>query len=437
MYYIRYVIFWLLSWVPNYVVFGKGYRRARKVHKEYLKSLDKKKFLHTYSQSQLKRVSLLARKTPFYSSLSIGEDHTQWPLIDKDDVLNAEGRIIITKAHSDLISTGGTSGKPLVFYIDKSRKGFEWYWMTQGWSQVGFKLGASWRAVLRNHSLKGRDFVVNPFMREICFDNFRLDDEYLKIITREIKARKISFVHAYPSAAYTLAVFWKDNSCAPDCVKAFLCGSENVLEHQRDLIEERLGLRMMTWFGHSEKLILAHEGEVCQNYHANPLYGYMEIIDEDGHVITEAGEFGELVGTGYINTKTPFIRYRTGDYAEFVGDRCPECGFFGPTFTGVKGRWGGDQVYLKSNRTVTTTALNLHDEIYAKINGLQYFQTEKGILEVRIIPGIDWSKSVEKQLVESLSSKFMGDLEIIVKMVAELEFGKNRKYQLLIQKVKD
>src|SRR5690606_34530254 len=133
---------------------------------------------------------------------------------------------------------------------------------------------------------------------------------------------------------------------------------------QKNLIQNILNIRMLTWYGHSEKLILAHEGVTCEHYHCNPFYGYAEIIDENGRPATHPGDFGELVGTGFINSRTPFIRYRTGDYAEFVGNTCPNCGHIGLTFKNIKGRWNGDKILLSNNTFITTTALNLHDKIY-------------------------------------------------------------------------
>ena len=426
----------MASFLPKSFVYGRSFRKAKSVHSKFEAATCKENFVAKFTEINIIKSLEVATRTHFYRARLVGNILAKQQLIDKDDVVSAGDEIVRSKLMADLITTGGTSGKPLAFHINKDRKGVEWYWMTAGWAKVGFDYKKSWRAVLRNQSLNGKMYEVNPLLKEVYFDNYRLEDDYLEFVTEEIKRRSIVFVHAYPSAAYTLALHWKKNGNAPGCVKTFLCGSENVFPQQKNLIQNELGKRMFTWFGHSEKLILAHEGETCENYHSNPFYGCTEIINESGEAVTVKGEFGELVGTGYINTKTPFIRYRTGDFAEYVGQSCPDCGHVGLTFKNVKGRWAGEKVYLLDGKSVSTTSLNLHDAIYTQVDGLQYYQEKMGQLEIRVIANSLWNNNSGDLLVNYLKSKIPEGLEFTLKIVAELEFTKNRKYQLLIQRVK-
>lgn len=429
-------IYYIASFLPKNIVYGRNFRIAKATHENYLNSENKEAYVSNYVSNNLTRMMSIAKSCEFYKNRIVGSVIDEQLFIDKDIVVDSSDEIISTLNGADLVTTGGTSGKPLAFYIDKNRKGTEWYWMTAGWGLVGFDYKKSWRAVLRNQSLNGKDFEINHLLKEVYFDNFKLDDTYIELITKEIKNRNIEFIHAYPSAAYALALSWEKQENKPQCIKAFLCGSENVLPNQKKLIQKKLGIRMFTWFGHSEKLVLAHEGKTCENYHANPFYGYAELINEYGEIISTPGEFGELVGTGYINTKTPFIRYKTGDFAEYIGQHCPECGHIGLTFKNIKGRWMGERVYLSDKKWITTTALNLHDDIYTQIDGLQYYQDELGILEIRVIINKNWHNNSGELLINYLKNKIPNKLNFILKIVTSLEFTKNRKYQLLIQKVK-
>ncbi len=434
---IKKLVYIIASFLPKSLVYGKTFRKAKKTQEVFEKTCDKQEFISEFTQINLDRIISIAKSCDFYNSQPIHNEIRHQDFIDKNIVLSSGTRIISNRHCSDLITTGGTSGKPLAFYINKDRKGTEWFWMTAGWALVGFDYKKSWRAVLRNQSLNGKKYDINPLLKEVYFDNFKLDPNYINFITKEITRRNIEFVHAYPSAAYSIALIWRKNNNAPKCVKAFLCGSENVLPIQKKLIQEDLGIRMFTWFGHSEKLILAHEGAKCENLHSNPFYGFTELIDENNKNITTVGRIGELVGTGYINTKTPFIRYRTGDFAEYIGQTCPDCGHIGLTFKNVKGRWAGERIYLANRQCITTTALNLHDDIYTKIDGLQYYQDTIGELEVRVIINSNWEEVSGKLLIDYLLDKIPHNLKFTLKIVNALEFTKNRKYQLLIQKVKE
>jgi phenylacetate-CoA ligase len=425
----------LASLLPNDFVFGESFRRARKILSIYEASGDKLDFVLSYQEEKLRSILNIAKEAPHYHYLNNGLQFKDIPFINKDLVLNSFDDFVISKKSSDYVTTGGTSGKPLGFYINKNRKGFEWFWMTNNWSKVGFNLN-NYRAVLTNHKLNGKKYKVDHLLREFQYNNFSLNDNYLNFVINHINSKKLKFLRAYPSAAYMVANFLNREK-KQTTLNTFLCGSENVFPYQKDLIEDKLNIRMYTWYGLSEKVILAGENTLCQNYHSNPFYGYTEIIDEDNKSIHSAGIVGELIGTGFINTKMPFIRYQTGDFAEYVGENCPACGHVGLTFKNVNGRRKVDKIYKSDGASITTTALNLHGSIYNYIKGLQYFQNEKGKLQVRVVPENNFNSNVKFKFLDELQSRTGSDLEIEIIEVDSLEYSINNKFQMLIQNIKN
>jgi phenylacetate-CoA ligase len=428
------IISTLASFLPDDIVFGGSFRRAKKILSTYNASRDKKDFVACFQQEKLNHILNLAKKASYYHYLNDGLPFEKIPFIDKAIILESFNGFVVNKQSSDYVTTGGTSGKPLGFYINKNRKGFEWFWMTNNWAKVGF-ISSDYRAVLTNHKLNGHKYRVNRLLKEYQYNNFSLNDKYLDFITDHINLKRIKFLRAYPSAAYILSKYiFKERK--DTTLNYFLCGSENIFQYQKELIQNRLKIRMYTWYGHSEKLILAGEGRICENYHSNPFYGYGEIIKENGTIVNEPGAIGELTGTGFINTKMPFIRYKTGDLAEYIGDVCPNCGHIGLTFKNVQGRWKGDIIYKSEGSSIATTALNLHSDLYNYIKGLQYFQNQIGKLEVRIIPEHNFSKKIEVKILDELNSKAGEGLDIDLKLVESLEYSAINKYQILIQKIR-
>lgn len=428
-------------YLPDSMIFGSTYRSAQSIQKEYLLTNDPLGYVEEYQYNALQRILALAETVEYYRSQNIRLDVDQFdqvPLIDKSIMREDITRFLRTKRGAVYGTTGGTSGKPFGFFIDRKRRGVEWFWMTENWARVGFDRKHSYRAVLRNHVLKSeRLYENNTLLRELYFTNYHLTDDYLSKVVQIINDKGVDFIHAYPSAAYRLAKYLLKNNIKIPTVKAFLCGSEDVYSEQRYTIEKQLGIRLYSWYGHSEKLILAGECEYSNVYHANPFYGYAELIDEDGCTITEPGVRGELVGTGFINTKMPFIRYRTGDYATYVGSQCPHCGRHGLIFSDVKGRWAGEKVFYGDGSFVSTTALNMHSDVYENINGMQYYQDTPGKLEVRIVPDISYTDKDFNRIQKELIEKLGGEMIISLKKVEKLEYTKNRKFKLLIQKLND
>jgi phenylacetate-coenzyme A ligase PaaK-like adenylate-forming protein len=62
-------------------------------------------------------------------------------------------------------------------------------------------------------------------------------------------------------------------------INAALLGSEGVSTAQRERIERAFRTRAYSWYGQSERVVLAGECETDGTYHAFPDYGILEIID--------------------------------------------------------------------------------------------------------------------------------------------------------------
>lgn len=332
----------------------------------------------------------------------------------------------------DIGTTGGTSGKPLTLYAPKNRYVFELATIHHIWSRVGFN--HHFRAVIRNHKLE-KDCVVNPITKEVIFDGFKLNDDYYRIIYKKLKKYKLKYVHCYPSIAYEFAQFLLKEKLDVSFIRAFFCGSENIFDHQRDVIENQLGVRMMTWFGHSEKLVLTGECRTSSNYHIESGYGYFELLDENNNVITQPGKLGEIVGSSFYNPVMPLLRYRTGDFAELVGDRCEDCGKSQTIIRNVQGRWSGEKIYNVDGTYVTTTALNLHNDLLQKINGLQYVHKKNGELIVCVIKGPNFAESDYQKLIQHFESKLNADASVSVRYVDKLKKHANGKFSLLIKEL--
>jgi len=303
-------------------------------------------------------------------------------------------------------------------------------WMRAGWNYDS-------RAVLRNHKLHENEvFRINPITKEFIFDNFGLSPKYVRQIHDILLKYKISFIHAYPSAAYQFCLLSKEEGLDLGFIKAFLCGSEGIMDFQKKLIVDDFGLKLFSWYGHSEKLVLGGYCENTNHYHIEPHYGFFELIGKNNQPIVNPGEFGEIVGTTLHNFGMPLIRYKTGDFAEYVGDHCEACGRKMPIIKNIKGRWDKNQIYKKDGTYISTTALNLHNELYQIINGIQYIQKDPGSLKVLIIKGNNFRYDHEIVFKKHFSDAMGPDSEVIVEYVDSLLFQPNGKFVQLISNIK-
>jgi phenylacetate-CoA ligase len=383
-------------------------------------------------------------RVPYYRQLYAGSPpdslaafEKQTGFIDKETVLAdypsflAEG---VDLSRYDTGTTGGTSGRPLSLMAPRDRYVVEMATMHSLWARAGYRFEA--RAVIRNHRLRDDElYRINPITREIIFDGFRLNDEYFARIYQVISRLSVRFIHCYPSTAHEFASFLAEQKLDVSGITAFLSGSENIFDYQRELIQDRLGIRFYNWYGHSEKLVLAGYCSGSDHYHVEPSYGYFELVDSSGRVIREPGASGEIVGSSFHNPGMPLIRYRTGDYAEYVGDHCPYCGRRVPVIRNIRGRWSGDRVYNADGSFVTTTALNLHNDLYRAINGIQYLQEKKGALTVLIVKSPEYTELNEADLLRHFRGKLHQGSEVTIRYVDRLLRKPNGKFVHIMSSV--
>jgi phenylacetate-CoA ligase len=218
-------------------------------------------------------------------------------------------------------------------------------------------------------------------------------------------------------------------------IKAFFTTSENLTQIQAKTLSSLDGVSHINFYGHSEKLVLAHRCESSGLYHFHASYGFCELLDEAGGDITEIGAVGEITGSTIYNVGMPLLRYRTGDYATFAGQGSCACGHEGLSASEILGRWKGDRIFHDDGTFVTTTALNLHSDLYEHIDGLQYVQEVPGSLVIRVIPGATFHDGVPRALQEDVGSKLKSGTVVKVDVVDRLERAGNGKFLLLVSRV--
>ena len=104
-------------------------------------------------------------------------------------------------------------------------------------------------------------------------------------------------------------------------------------------------------------------------------------------------------------------------------------------FRDVKGRREGEKIYFEDGDFVTTTVLNMHSDLYDKLNGMQLYQDKPGWLEVRVVPDSGFTDRDASRIQKEVERKLGQDMRISLAKVDELEYTENRKFKLLIQKI--
>jgi phenylacetate-CoA ligase len=251
--------------------------------------------------------------------------------------------------------------------------------------------------------------------------------EYCKAIDRY----KTPLMHAYPAAVYFLARMIERNQWElKHQFKAIMLGSEKLYDFQRETLKRVFNAPVCHWYGQAEQVVLAGNLRDDDRFHTEALYGFSELVTEQGHP-SKPGETGEIIGTGFWNTVTPMIRYRTLDQAESASDftAYPGKGIF----TTIHGRMQ-DVVVSSSGALMSLVGLAPVMAQFNEIENFRFIQEVKGKLELLYVPTMN--NSPEPDQIRQGILKALGDeYEVIPVEVSEIPPSPAGKNTFLQQKM--
>lgn len=439
--------------VPMRFRYGKLYNHYKNLLKESPYWSDKQ--VNEFTLCQLKDTLINAfENTYYYQELfsKVGFDPygikdiseiQKIPFSDKHTLREYKDQIknrSIPDSNLMYVTTGGTSGVPVELYFTKGRERTrEFVFMTHQWERIGYKISdrvARIRGTVVDSKGKNELFKFEPVKNRLLLSSYDLHQDKFDVFVEKLLEFKPHFIHTYPSAVLPLAKYVISRGIVFPGLKGIFCSSEQFYPGQRELIEKAFNARVYSWYGHSENTTLAGECEVSQNYHIFHEYGYTELVDEQGNVITEPGIQGEIVGTSFEMKGFPIIRYRTGDFAEYVEGRC-KCKRNYRLVTNVKGRWLQEMIITHKNSGISLTALNFHTNIFDNVLQYQYYQKEKGAVTLRIIKSANYSEQDEQQIIKQHNEKLKDLVDFTITYMDNLPKTGRGKHKYLIQEITD
>ena len=321
-------------------------------------------------------------------------------------------RVISRRFHIMRRQRAGQAAISSKFISMTARNQWNWALCIVNGSRVGYMPGhrkATFRGVSFPNLKPGVFWQHNPIYNELQFSPFHMNEANLGAYIDQIIRFAPSYLHGYPSALDVLAEYILRHNQADKMprINAALLGSEGVSMAQRERIERAFRTRAYSWYGHSERVVLAGECEKNSTYHHFPDYGILEIIDDEGNPCDKAGERGEIVGTGLFNRCMPLIRYRTGDYATRMDSRC-ECGRVWDRFTDVEGHRKQEMIVGKTGARISIAALNMHGPLFERVVRFQYFQDTPGVCVLKIMVAPEFTEQ-DRMAIEAAYKVKVGD----------------------------
>lgn len=382
------------------------------------------------------------------------------------------------------VSTGGTTGAPTHVLMERTAIYREFAFVYHFWSKFGYDHTSSRLAAFRGVDLNNKLSEINPLYQEIRMNVFLMNRNNIREYVKRIDRYGAEFVYGYPSAVYNFCRLAREAGIAlAGRFKAALLISENLYEFQEDEITATLGCPIAMFYGHSERAVFGER--YGDGYIFNPLYGVTEISADNKPIVT-----------GFINGKTPLIRYEVDDQVEpikdsevNITDHCtlnvvPIGGTLGedririieksvrqkfgaaltcevkvvselettargkyqmvirsgegvilPPVYRIIGHRDREVLYGKDGEQISVAAINFHDKTFDEVAGYQFVQTEPGRCIINILPvGDALSDKQIKAIGRSVNGKFGAAIACDVQVVSQLELTLRGKYRMIIQR---
>lgn len=377
------------------------------------------------------------------SEIKEEKDLVKIPFLTKEILIKNREKLLsdeFDKTELVYLTTSGSTGTPAGFYVQKESPMRERVYCNFMFKDLGLEPDSS-RLVMRGKEFwaqktKGKNWQWDGLKRELSINIFDMTPENMEDYCKAIEKYKPDFAFGYMSAMYT---FCKYIASRPQKIKhqfkGYLAISETVTEEQRRFVENVINARVFSFYGMSERVIIAGECKDSTEYHVEPMYGIAEIIDENGNVITQPGISGELVGTGLLNYAMPLIRYKIGDISSWSENENCKCGSCKKRLTGVQGRKTKDVLIGKDGSVISLASLEVHSEIYDYMSRYQFVQNREGEVTVKAVSVNDIPLTQErlKKISEVFTERTKGKIKFTAEAVEKISPKKNGKLSIIDQ----
>ena len=359
------------------------------------------------------------------------------PITDKTFIADNENTVVrhgVALRRSIVGFTGGTTGEPFRFY--------------RGWADervhqcalYSFMTGRDFRKKNNQKHIvsfdglrpKEEDVANGVFWTNydqghfgsVSFCSLYMTDKNLPRYIEKLNAIKPLVIRGYSNAIITMALYILTHGGLTFTPLAIYVTSEKCSKKDMEIISKAFHCPVHGQYGLNEACLFAWTKANSPRYYFSPFYGYVEILDAEGNS-TKNGEYGEVVCTSFGNAIQPFIRYRTGDFVRFEGEKNGV--LIVSELVGKNNEYLLDQ---KKNRVYLSGFLDVH---YLKssnrIKKMQIIQRQPGFVKVYVISD-QFGDLDKKEIIDLLSKRKIGS-EVFV--VDKIQYTVNGKQKYVIR----
>lgn len=367
------------------------------------------------------------------------DDLRHLPVLTKRDIQENGQHLLaqnIPESARSRNRTGGSTGSPLQFWVDKARFDLRRASTDRHNAWAGVRPGdlcaQLWGAVLDTGTVQhiGMPWRQRLLYRQIAMNTASVSEEDLFRYVCVLRRYRPKALIAYAQSAVMFAEFCVAHNIRDIQFQSIITTAEVLYDHQRAVIEDTFGGKIFNRYGCRELSVIASECEHHTGLHIN---GDSLFVEIDPRSNMPPGH-GRLLVTDLMNRSMPLLRYEIGDDASWaVGPPCP-CGRHLPRIARIEGRTT-DFLQLPSGLKISGPALTLVHADMAEIRQIQYVQESERNVKLRIVPNRTYSSETKTEVLRRLQPYFKGDFTLDIQLVDRIDKESSGKYRFVKNKL--
>lgn len=381
-----------------------------------------------------------ANNTPFWNerfrqyeidikALNLLEELKKLPVLTKEEVKENVEQIknsLIAKKDLKKIQTSGTTGSGLVFYQTQLMENAQWavWWRYRRRLGINLNQWCGWfggRTIIDINQGKPPYWRINKPGKQVMFSAHHLNLNTVEEYYNEIKRRNLEWLHGYPSQLAFLSSLIKEKGLIPLQMSHITVGGENLLEYQKNNIQQMLGAFPYNHYGLAEGVANISQYP-DEHFGCDQDFSFCEFISKE-----DDGSKYRIIGTNYYNDAFPLIRYDTNDLISLKKDKDRVI------INSIDGR-NEDFITLPNG-----VKLGRLDHIFKSLTFVreaQLYQPKKGKLIIKIVKGEGYNQfSSEKQILENARERLGSEIYIEIEYLEKIPRTKSGKLKFVISDI--
>ena len=437
-------------WVQNLMCSVKGWQIVRRRYgKGFYSELDALENGAYAPQKELEVFLETSKQVPYYSGLfTANKDKSGtellrlFPILTKTDVKTHLNEMVNKQCTEPqfMMRTSGTTGGGLVFPYTVRMENKHWavWWRYRRRLGINLDTWCGWfggKRMIDPNNKRPPFWRINKPGRQIMYSSLHLTPDTVAFFYKDIKERKLPWLHGYPSHIAKFAALALDRGLGPlTDVKWVTTGAENLVGNQVLLMEKMFPNALIRQhYGLMEGVANISQDKEGKWY-VDEDFAYVEFIPLENRPDKTTTDYVrcKIIGTGFSNPAFPLIRYDTGDIAEVVwkdveGKRVLEVvKIEGRSSNIVK---GPDGFEINEARL----SIILHD--FNSIVEAQFVQHSLTDIELKIVKSSSYCEGDEKQLKKNIAECFDQRMNVRLVYVDESDRTKSGKLKLVVSEL--